>query len=71
MNVKYNFETSCINKFFICKLGNDVFGKDYVENFKKNNINTKHVFLTDEAATGVAPICVDNNGKEKFAKASI
>jgi sugar/nucleoside kinase (ribokinase family) len=54
--------------FLNYKLGNDVFGKDYVENFKKNNINTKHVFFTNEAATGVAPICVDNNGKEKFVK---
>ncbi len=39
-----------------------MFGKDYLENFKNNKIQTDHVFITDEAATGVAPIFVDENG---------
>lgn len=46
----------------ISKLGNDVFGKDYLENFRKNKIRTEYVFTTDDAATGVAPIVVDKNG---------
>lgn len=33
-----------------------------MENLKKNNINTEKVFITNKAATGVAPICVDKNG---------
>lgn len=46
----------------ISKLGNDVFGNDYLKNFQGNNILIDYVFRTDEASTGVAPICVDENG---------
>lgn len=46
----------------VSKLGNDVFGRDYLENFRKNKIRTEFVFITDDAATGVAPIVVDKNG---------
>ena len=49
-------------KFCLFKLGNDVFGKDYLNNFKANNINITNVFISNEAATGVAPIYVDENG---------
>lgn len=35
------------------QLGDDVFGRDYLKNFKDNNINTDHVFITDKAATGL------------------
>ena len=48
--------------FCLLKLGNDVFGKDYLDNFKANSINTTNVFISNEAATGVAPIYVDENG---------
>lgn len=50
----------------IAKLGNDTFGRDYFENFKKNGINTDRVLFTDDAATGVAPICVDENGNNSI-----
>jgi len=30
-----------------------VFGRDYLQNFKDNNINTDHVFFTNDAATGI------------------
>jgi hypothetical protein len=30
-----------------------VFGRDYHQNFKDNNINTDHVFFTNDAATGI------------------
>lgn len=46
----------------VAKLGNDLFGRDYLKNFEENKIQTDHVFVTNEAATGVAPICVDENG---------
>jgi hypothetical protein len=39
-----------------------VFGKDYLANFKSNHIKADNVFVTSEAATGVAPIIVDENG---------
>lgn len=50
----------------ISKLGNDIFGRDYLDNFKKNNVKTDFVFTTEEAATGVAPIVVDENGNNSI-----
>jgi ribokinase len=57
----YILEKSEFMKFFL-KLGQDIFGKDYLQNLKENNIDTDCVFFTDQAATGVAPIIVDKNG---------
>ena len=50
----------------IAKLGDDIFGKNYLENFKENKIDTSRVFISDRAATGVAPICVDQNGENSI-----
>ncbi|CAH1790696.1 unnamed protein product [Owenia fusiformis] len=46
----------------VAKLGSDTFGDNYLKNFKDNNVNTEHVGQTAEAATGVAPIAVDDKG---------
>ena len=46
----------------VAKLGEDVFGKETLENFKKLEFNTKFVYFTDKASSGVAPIWVDKNG---------
>ncbi|CAF0738290.1 unnamed protein product [Adineta steineri] len=50
----------------ISKLGDDVFGKEYLDNLKKLGINTDHVGITKEAATGVAPIIVDKEGRNSI-----
>ncbi|CAF0754471.1 unnamed protein product [Adineta ricciae] len=50
----------------IGKLGDDVFGQDYLENLKKLGVNTDHVLVTKEAATGVAPIIVDKEGRNSI-----
>ncbi|CAF2106016.1 unnamed protein product [Rotaria magnacalcarata] len=50
----------------IGKLGNDIFGKEYLESLKQLGINTDHVSITDEAATGVAPIIVDKDGQNSI-----
>ncbi|CAF0765570.1 unnamed protein product [Rotaria sordida] len=50
----------------IGKLGDDVFGKEYLDNLKKLGINTDHVSITNEAATGVAPIIVDKEGQNSI-----
>lgn len=55
----------------IAKLGDDVFGKDYLNNFKQNSIDISHVKVTDQAATGVAPIYVDQNGFHLFIPTSM
>lgn len=46
----------------VSKLGQDVFGRDTLDNFKRWNVNTEHVHFTDQAFSGVAPISVDMEG---------
>lgn len=50
----------------ITKLGDDIFGKQALENFQKYNINTSNVYFTDAAFSGVAPISVDGNGSNSI-----
>jgi ribokinase len=54
---------------FIAKLGNDVFGRQAVELFNKENINTEYIFIDDENASGIALITVDDNGENCIAVA--
>jgi ribokinase len=46
----------------VTKLGRDVFGDNTLNNFKSWGIDTAHVFSTDKAFSGVAPIAVDPEG---------
>jgi len=48
------------------KLGNDIFGKQTLENFKSLNITTEFVFMTDKAPSGVAPIWVSKEGSNSI-----
>lgn len=48
--------------FFIAKLGEDIFGSQSLNNFKKEGVNTKYVIQTEEALSGVALIMVDEDG---------
>jgi ribokinase len=43
----------------VTKVGNDIFGKDYFNHYAQLGFDTRYVFMTDAAATGVAPIWVD------------
>lgn len=43
----------------ITKVGDDIFGRDYLDNYRKLNFDTRYVLVTNEASTGVAPIWVD------------
>jgi ribokinase len=43
-------------------IGRDVFGDGTLENFRSFGIDTTHVAVDDEAASGVAPIAVAPNG---------
>jgi ribokinase len=47
----------------VAKLGQDVFGERTLANFREWNVDTEHVFLTEEAPSGVAPIAVDPHGR--------
>lgn len=43
-------------------LGDDSFGASYLRNLKDNGINCDSVHRTQDAATGVAQICVEDSG---------
>jgi ribokinase len=47
----------------VCKLGRDVFGDGTLENFRTQGVDTAHVSFTGDAASGVAPIAVDAEGR--------
>lgn len=55
---------------FICKVGNDIFGSQAIEGFKKENINTEFVSVDNESPSGVALINVDANGENSITVAS-
>ncbi|MGB2807875.1 MAG: ribokinase [Sedimentisphaerales bacterium] len=48
--------------FFIAKLGDDIFGSQSLNNFKKEGVNTRYVLQTKDAPSGVALIMVDDDG---------
>jgi ribokinase len=45
----------------VTMLGDDVFGRDYLQNFQRVGIDTTFVGVSDAASTGVAPIWVDES----------
>ncbi|XP_006239868.1 ribokinase isoform X3 [Rattus norvegicus] len=47
----------------VCKVGNDSFGNNYIENLKQNHISTEFTYQTRDAATGTASIIVNNEGQ--------
>ncbi|XP_046551163.1 ribokinase-like [Haliotis rubra] len=50
----------------VTKVGDDSFGKNYIQNFKDHNINIDHVGVTADASTGVAPITVSDDGQNSI-----
>lgn len=50
----------------IGKLGNDSFGKSYLDALKKENILTDFIGLTSEALTGLAQIIVEDSGQNSI-----
>jgi ribokinase len=51
------------NVTLITKLGNDIFGKQTLANFEKENIDTANVFRDEITASGTALIIVDAEGE--------
>ncbi|XP_018411108.1 PREDICTED: ribokinase [Nanorana parkeri] len=47
----------------VCKVGEDSFGNNYIENFKNNDVCTDFVAQTAAAATGAASIIVNAEGQ--------
>lgn|GEM_PF-60112 len=50
----------------VSRLGRDSFGETTLKNFAKWGVDTSHVLFTDQAASGVAPIAVDADGKNSI-----
>jgi len=46
----------------VTKLGKDVFGENTFKNFQNWGVATDHIYFTDRAYSGVAPISVDPEG---------
>lgn len=57
------------NVTFVTKVGNDIFGKQAIAGFEKENINTGYVFIDEEAPSGTALIMVNDQGENCIAVA--
>ncbi|MBK8505678.1 MAG: hypothetical protein IPL46_27880 [Saprospiraceae bacterium] len=44
---------------FITKTGNDDFGRQAIEGYKRDQINTEHIFVDRDKPSGIAVIIVD------------
>jgi len=55
---------------FIARVGSDVFGKQAIQNFQNEGINTDFIIADKENASGVALIYVDKKGENTIAVAS-
>lgn len=51
------------NVTFVTKVGNDIFGKQTIEDLKTECINTSNVFIDEFAPSGVALIMVNEDGE--------
>jgi ribokinase len=48
------------------RVGNDSFGPELITNLKQNNVDTSHVRIDSQSATGTAIIVVDSNGQNSI-----
>ncbi|MGI5975272.1 MAG: ribokinase [Paludibacter sp.] len=58
------------NVTFISKTGNDLFGRQSLEMYANENINTDYIFSDQNLPSGVALIMVDRNGENCIVVAS-
>lgn len=55
---------------FVAKIGDDIFGQEAIQLFKKEDINTTYVFTDNQYPSGVALINVDKHGENCITVAS-
>lgn len=55
---------------FLACLGDDLFGRQAIEGFRKEGIETKHIKVIESVPSGVALIFVDNNGENSIGVSS-
>jgi ribokinase len=58
-----------VHCIFVARLGDDVFGRKSLENFRKENVDTGYVMLTQDTPSGVALITVDEAGNNAIVVA--
>ncbi len=58
------------NVTFIASVGDDIFGREAVERFKKDGINVDHIKIDPDHPSGMALILVDDKGENSIAVAS-
>ncbi|CAH0625413.1 unnamed protein product [Chrysodeixis includens] len=54
------------NTSMICRLGNDQWGKSYLDNLKQAGVDTTYVKLMEDVTTGIAQISVAENGENQI-----
>jgi ribokinase len=58
------------NVSFICKVGNDTFGRNAVKHYSKEGIDISSILVDENSATGVAIITVKSEGEKSIVVAS-
>jgi ribokinase len=58
------------NVSFICKVGNDTFGKKAIASFCKEHIDTRYISISSDKPSGIALINVDSKGENCISVAS-
>lgn len=54
---------------FVSKVGDDIFGRQAIDNYKKDGLPGQYIISSSEAATGVATITIDKNGENSIVVA--
>jgi ribokinase len=55
---------------FIAKVGDDDYGRNSIENYKRANLDVSHVYIDENAHSGVALIVVDGSGENAITVSS-
>ncbi|KAL3272521.1 hypothetical protein HHI36_013997 [Cryptolaemus montrouzieri] len=55
-----------INASLIARVGDDSWGEKYISNLIKNEVDTSYVFKTEGERTGIAQICVSEDGENQI-----
>lgn len=55
---------------FVCKVGDDMFGKEAIAKYSEDHINVDHVSMSSEQPSGVALINIDQKGENCISVAS-
>ena len=58
------------NAEFVCMVGNDLFGRNSMEQYKKEGISIANCFVSDKSHSGLALISVDDNAENSIVVAS-